>query len=87
MLTQSGPEAIGRVHAFFFYVKLPLTGVKIVIVKTRKHMEMEVPDVLVSSRSVVLTRRDAFAAKRLSHCVRQPTRSLKKLGAKFIWDV
>jgi len=87
MLAQRGPETIGRVQALFLYVKFLLAAVKIVIVKAREHMKMEVPDVLISSWSVVLTRRDAFAAERLSHCVRQTTRSRKELGAKFIWDV
>ena len=86
-LAQSYPKAIGRVQTLFLYVKLPLTAVKIVIVKAREHMKMEVPNVLIPSRSIVLTRGDAFAAKRLSHGVRQATRSLKELRAKLIWDV
>ncbi len=50
-------------------------------------MKMEMPDVLITGGTIVLTGRDALASKRIPKCVRHQASRAKKVFAKVVGNI
>ncbi len=81
------PQAICHVEAFFRFVKCTRSPMESVILEAGKNVEMVMPDVLIASRSIVLTRGDALAIECIQQRVRDQTGRAKERCAEVIGNL
>jgi hypothetical protein len=60
---------------------------KPVIVETGEDVEMEMPDVLITGRAIVLTRGDPLATSCILQCARDQASRAKEVLAQIVWYV
>jgi hypothetical protein len=81
------PQTIRNPESFLHVIKRFASLVEPIIGEAGKNVKMEMPDVLVTRRTIVLSRRDALTSKRIPHGIRDAAGCAKEIITEIVRDV
>jgi hypothetical protein len=76
-----------HVQTFFGFVKCWRSPIEPVIAEAREDVKMEMPNVLITSGTIVLTRRDALAPKCILQCASDEASRAKEVLSQIVGNV
>ena len=87
MAPQRVSQAIRHVQALFGFVKCPRSAMEPVIAESREDVKMEMPDVLITSGTIVLTSGDALTSKCILQCARDQASRTEEVFTQVVGNI